>query len=155
MSHPALLDVNVLVALFDPDHPHHEVAHDWFADNHAEGWATCPITENGLVRVLSNPTYGNPIRPPDLIPRLKRFCQSEHHHFWWHDVSIHDETIFNHALIGSRHVTDIYLLGLARQHGGYLATFDRTIPLKAVVAAQSSHLAVVASVDYQGPIPPA
>jgi predicted nucleic acid-binding protein len=54
----ALLDVNVLVALFDPDHVHHEVAHDWFADNGPRGWATCPLTESGFVRVVSNPSYG-------------------------------------------------------------------------------------------------
>ena len=58
MKGPALLDINVLVALFDPDHVHHELAHDWFADNRTRGWATCPITENGFGRVLSNPASG-------------------------------------------------------------------------------------------------
>ena len=58
MSRVALLDVNVLVALFDSSHVHHEVAHDWFADHRAQGWATCPHTENGFVRVLANPAYG-------------------------------------------------------------------------------------------------
>ena len=58
---PALLDVNVLVALFDPDHVHHDLAHDWFADHRSRGWATCPITENGVIRVLANPAYGSPV----------------------------------------------------------------------------------------------
>ena len=58
MSQVALLDVNLLVALFDPDHIHHDLAHDWFEDHHRSGWATCPVTENGFVRVLANPAYG-------------------------------------------------------------------------------------------------
>ena len=75
MSHIALLDVNVLVALFDPDHVHHTLAHDWFADEGTAGWATCPVTENGFVRVLANPAYGAAVtRPADLIARLNRFC---------------------------------------------------------------------------------
>jgi predicted nucleic acid-binding protein len=63
VTRPALLDVNFLVALFDPDHIHHDAAHDWFADERAHGWATCPLTENGLVRVVTNAAYGAaPIR---------------------------------------------------------------------------------------------
>ena len=49
VSRVALLDVNVLMALSDPDHTHHEIAHDWFADHHAHGWATCAVTQNGFV----------------------------------------------------------------------------------------------------------
>jgi predicted nucleic acid-binding protein len=63
MSRVALLDVNLLVALFDPDHVHHEFAHDWFADHERDGWATCALTENGFVRVLANPSYGAAIVP--------------------------------------------------------------------------------------------
>jgi predicted nucleic acid-binding protein len=57
VSRIALLDINVLVALFDADHVHHDFAHDWFTDHHERGWATCPITENGFIRVVSNPKY--------------------------------------------------------------------------------------------------
>jgi uncharacterized protein len=71
----ALLDVNVLVALFDPDHVHHEAAHGWFAANRAAGWATCPLTENGLIRVLSNPAYAvTPETPAAIVQRLAAFC---------------------------------------------------------------------------------
>lgn len=74
MSHPALLDVNLLVALFDPDHVHHEVAHDWFSDHRADGWATCPVTENGCIRVLGNPKYvATPLRAAELVDRLRQF----------------------------------------------------------------------------------
>ena len=68
MSRVALLDVNVLVALFEPEHIHHETAHDWFADESSHGWATCPVTENGFVRVLANPARGaSTVRAAELI----------------------------------------------------------------------------------------
>jgi predicted nucleic acid-binding protein len=77
VSRPALLDVNVLVALFDPDHVHHELAHDWFGDHRAQGWATCPVTQNGLVRVLSNPRYGSPASTLRAVREaVKRFLSS-------------------------------------------------------------------------------
>jgi toxin-antitoxin system PIN domain toxin len=133
----ALLDVNVLVALFDPDHIHHELAHDWFADNRANGWATCPVTENGFVRVLSNPAYGSAVtRPSELVARLRRFCESGHHEFWPDSVSIRDAALFDAAFMaGHRQITDVYLLGLAKKNGGRLVTFDGRMPLKAVRGA--------------------
>lgn len=145
MSAVALLDVNVLVALFDPDHVHHELAHDWFADNRAHGWATCPLTENGFVRVLANPAYGGvESRVADLAARLRKFCRSEIHHFWPDHVSLTDESVFRASLLGGhRQLTDVYLLGVAVKHGGRLATFDRAIPVKAVVGAGAGSLAVI------------
>jgi predicted nucleic acid-binding protein len=125
VSRVALLDVNVLVALFDPDHVHHELAHDWFADDGRHAWATCPIAENGFVRVLSNPAYGGSVaRVPDLVARLRRFCA---------------------MAAGHRRLTDIYLLGVAHSHGGRLATFDRSIPMRAVVGASAEDLAIIAA----------
>jgi toxin-antitoxin system PIN domain toxin len=141
----SLLDVNVLIALFDPDHPHHEIAHDWFADDRAAGWATCAITENGLIRVLSNPSYAGTVRRPvDLLDRLGRFCASGHHVFWDMSVSLRDEGLFVlQSVATSRQLTDVYLLGLATQMRGRLVTFDQTIPLGAVVGATRDHLAVI------------
>jgi toxin-antitoxin system PIN domain toxin len=142
-----LLDVNVLIALFDADHVHHELAHDWFSDHHADGWATCPLTENGFVRVLSHPVYGATVaRPADLISRLAQFCASPHHVFWQDDISLRDESLFNSRnLPGHRKLTDIYLLGLAVSKRGRLATFDRTIPVSAVVAVTNETLVVIGS----------
>jgi toxin-antitoxin system PIN domain toxin len=141
----ALLDVNVLVALFDPDHVHHEIAHDWFEDNQASGWATCPITENGFVRVVSNPAYGSGMRSSAVIVGFRKFCASPERRFWMDELSLADETLFNSALIaGYRQLTDIYLLGLAHKMGGCLATFDRTIPINAVVGAKATSLEVIA-----------
>jgi len=149
MSRIALLDVNVLVALFDPDHVHHDLAHDWFAGHRRAGWATCPLTENGLIRVLANPAYGGPItRPADLITRLRRFCQSGGHAFWPDTLSLLDGAVFDASLVaGHRQLTDVYLLGLAHTHGGCLATFDRAMSVRAVKGATAAGLAVIAPVD--------
>lgn len=150
MTPPALLDVNVLVALFDPDHVHHDLAHDWFADSRVHGWATCPLTENGFLRVLSNPAYGisELARPADLLARLRRFCASGYHQFWPDTVSLRDETLFDASLIGGhRQLTDVYLVGLAKKKGGRLATFDRTIPTKAVIGFRPGALAVIAPAE--------
>ena len=145
MSTVALLDVNVLVALFDPDHVHHELAHDWFADQRAHGWATCALTENGLVRVLSHVKYGAAVsRPEEIVGRLSVFCDSGHHVFWPDTISLRDRRIFNPSFIrGHRQVSDIYLLGLAKKMSGRLATFDRSIPASAVVGASLQTLAVI------------
>ncbi len=147
MSRVALLDVHLLVALFEPDHPHHEVAHDWFADNHANGWATCPLTENGFVRVLANPRYGAVInRPADLINHLARLCRSKHHVFWPDAISLADGKLFNAPMVRSyRQLSDTYLLGLARKMGGYLATLDRGILLGAVNGATRDTIAVIST----------
>jgi toxin-antitoxin system PIN domain toxin len=149
VSRAALLDVNVLVALFDADHVHHDLAHDWFADNRAAGWATCPVTENGLIRVLSNPRYGSAVAGvPTMVDRLRKFRASGGHEFWSDEVSLTDPSLFAAAPIqGHRQVTDVYLLGLAVKRGGRLATFDRTIPLAAVQAASTKALEVIGPVD--------
>jgi hypothetical protein len=149
VSRTALLDVNLLVALFDGDHPHHVVAHDWFADVHANGWATCALTQNGFLRILANPRYGATInRPVDLVNHLARFCSSKHHVLWSDSISLTDKRIYNAALIrGHRQLSDIYLLGLAKRMGGYLATFDRGIPLGAVVGATRDTIAVISTRD--------
>jgi toxin-antitoxin system PIN domain toxin len=149
VSRPALLDVNVLVALFNPDHVHHDLAHDWFADHHANGWATCPLTENGFVRVLTAPNKeAPPPRAAELLDRLRTFCKSADHVFWPDAPSIRDASLFNQAFIrGHRQLTDIYLLGLAKKMNGTLATFDRTIPLASVVGATRTTLSVISAVE--------
>ena len=143
MNGPALLDVNVIVALFDPNHIHHDPAHQWFAEHRASGWATCPLTENGAIRVLSNPAYSSVAeRPQEVARRLAAFRASGHHVFWPDDVSVCDTTLFS-LNIGHRQLTDVYLLGLATAHDGCLATFDRSVPLKAVRSAQPQNLVIV------------
>ncbi|MDZ4720490.1 MAG: TA system VapC family ribonuclease toxin [Roseiflexaceae bacterium] len=122
-----LLDVNVLLALSDPMHIHHDAAHRWFAILGKSGWATCPWTENGFVRIASHPNYPNrPGDPQQVITILRQLCSVPSHIFWPDDVTIR-EIIPPSAIITHNHVIDIYLLGLAMAHGGKLATFDRRI----------------------------
>lgn len=142
----ALLDVNVLVALFDADHVHHGPAHDWFAENRERGWATCPLTENGLTRILSNPTYsGRRTTVQDAVDRLTAFRASGDHEFWPDSVSLCQEGLFLFPhILGHRQLTDVYLLALAVRHGGRLATFDQRIRPNAVADAGPAHLIYLA-----------
>jgi len=144
VSAPALLDVNVLVALFDPHHIHHDAAHDWFAANRDAGWATCPMTENGFIRVVSHPTYGLGERVESAAARLRAFCTSGGHQFWRDAISLRDE-IFDLAHAGgAKQLPDIYLLGLAANRKARLATFDRSIPIGAVRGATEETLVRIA-----------
>jgi toxin-antitoxin system PIN domain toxin len=127
-----LLDVNVLLALSDPMHVHHETAHAWFAAVGRPAWATCPITENGFVRVASHPHYPN--RPGDaqaVLAILRQFCALDGHAFWADDVSLRD-AIGQAAAMTHGQVTDVYLLALAVRHGGKLATFDRRLAASSI-----------------------
>lgn len=132
-----LLDVNVLISLFDPAHANHEAAHSWFAEIGSKAWASCPLTENGFVRVTSHSSYPTvDVRPEEAIARLRIFTRKHPgHEFWPDSVSLTDDNIFDGACIaGSGQVTDSYLLGLAKEHKGKLATFDRRIVSAAVRA---------------------
>lgn len=140
----ALLDVNVLIALFDADHVDHARARSWFAAEVVHGWASCAVTENGFVRVVSQPRYPSPVPTALAIARLTRAARDEHHAFWPCEVSLLDEQVFDRSRIhGPRQVTDAYLLALAVAHGGRLVTFDRAIALDAVVGARASNLVVL------------
>ena len=149
MTRTALLDINVLVALFDPDHVHHDAAHDWFAEEGRAAWATCPVIEAGFVRVLSGPTCrGTVVRAADLADRLRRFCRSGRHEFWPDEVSLLDSSLFDLSKVaGHRQLTDVYLLGLAHNRRGRLVTFDRAIPLAAVRGVSTAALEVVAPAE--------
>jgi uncharacterized protein len=139
-----LLDVNVLVALFSEGHVHHQVAHDWFADAKGDGWATCPLTENGLVRVMRQrrPTW--PVA--EFVRLLGRFCSDRDHQFWPDIVSLADSTVFEPAMIeGPQQITDVYLLAVAVKKGAALATLDQSIPLGAVRGATQANLRVISA----------
>jgi uncharacterized protein len=142
----ALLDVNVVISLLDPDHAFHERAHEWWADQAKLGWASCPITENGVVRIMSNPGYSKKIRfaPGELILRLQTFTLRTNHEFWPDSLSLRDDKIFiGERIHSSRQLTDFYLLALAAKHGGMLATFDKGIPMSAVKIASVKNLCVL------------
>ena len=119
-----LLDINILIALADPDHEHHGKAESFFLANHHRGWATCPITENGFVRIVSHPGYPNgPGSSDAACAILKQLCANEGHRFWPDDLSLRSAP----ALPVSKHLTDHYLLSLAMHRQGKLVTLDRHI----------------------------
>jgi uncharacterized protein len=140
----ALLDVNVLLALLDSDHVDHGRARDWLDDEIAAGWASCAITENGFVRILSQPRYPSPVSPKEAIELLSRARDSDHHAFWPCDVSVLDARIVDRSrLHGPRQVTDAYLLALATTHDGRFVTFDHSLALTSVHGATEDHLTVL------------
>ena len=139
-----LLDVNVLIALVDPAHVQHDSAHEWFAATGHASWATCPLTENGLLRILGHPRYPNPPGSPaaasELLIGLKRLAG---HVFWPDDISIVDKKHVDATrLLGHGQVTDTYLLALARAHRGKLATFDHRLVTSAVPRGRDALLVI-------------
>jgi hypothetical protein len=140
----ALLDVNVLIALLDADHASHGSATRWIAENGRDGWASCPITENGCIRIMSHPAYPNPLPVRAVVERLAAATAHSLHEFWPDDVSILDTSAVDSSRVhGPRQLSDVYLLALAVAHRGRLVTFDRSIPLGAVSGAQKKHLLVI------------
>lgn len=133
---PGLLDVNVLISLIDPAHEFHDPAHVWFQRNRKYGWATCPITENGCVRVVSKSAYPNGgITPSQVREVLAVFGTADDHLFWPDALSLNEA--------GPKNITDAYLLGLARFRGGRLVTFDRKIRPQWVTGTGDSDLELI------------
>ena len=140
----SLLDINLLIALFDGAHVHHRAAHAWMAKNRSLGWATCPITQNGCIRVMSQPSYPGRLAVPEIARRLAAAVAATEHTFWTDSISLSDTTRFDlDRILTPRTLTDIYLLGLAQKNDGRLVTFDRAIPLAAVARAKGRHLLVL------------
>lgn len=137
----SLLDVNVLIALFDADHADHRRARTWFEAEIEQGWASCAITQNGFLRVVSQPRYPSPVTPTEAMRRLRQATRTDHHLFWPCDLSILDQTLVDGSAIhGSRQLTDVYLLALAVAHDGRLVTFYRSVPRSAVAGATPDSL---------------
>lgn len=140
----ALFDVNVLIALLDSDHVHHSRAKAWLKENIRHGWASCPLTQNGCIRIMSQPGYPNALPAAAVAERLAAATATSHHAFWPDAVSMLDAgRIAWNAVLGSRQVTDVYLLALAAQQDGRLATLDRAVALKAVPGSKARHLVVI------------
>lgn len=135
-----LLDVNVLIALIDPAHVGHDAAHRWFEAKGRDEWATCPMTENGVIRIVGHLKYpnspGSPAIVADVVQRLRELPG---HRFWPDDMSlVGSDRVDPTQLLTSAQVTDSYLLALAAENGGKLATFDRRLSPKAVKDGKAS-----------------
>lgn len=124
-----LLDVNVLLALAWPNHMHHQAAHAWFAANHEAGWATCPMTQAGFVRVSCQPAVTGMLVPvAEAVEILAASTRSPHHQFWPQDTPVAamlPEVL--RRLMGPLQLTDALLVDLAIRRQGALATFDRRV----------------------------
>ncbi|MGI9170827.1 MAG: TA system VapC family ribonuclease toxin [Caulobacteraceae bacterium] len=124
-----LLDVNVMIALIDRAHVHHELSRGWFEREGRQSWATCPISENGALRIVGHPAYGNfPGSPAAVATVLQELRTLGNHRFWPDDISlVASEFVDPARLLTSGQVTDTYLLALAISKGGARATLDRRL----------------------------
>ena len=141
----ALLDVNVLIALLDDAHVFSRRANEWL-DASPRRVATCPIAENGVIRIMSAPAYSAKHRatPEQVAEGLKALAEALDHEFWPDEVSLLDDTLVDFSrLHGHRQVTDAYLLALAVRRGGALASFDTAMPVSAVRGASRKHLLAI------------
>jgi toxin-antitoxin system PIN domain toxin len=140
----ALLDVNVLIALLDAGHVHHATASRWLDANLEQGWASCPLTQNGCLRMLSADAYPRSQPVAAVAERLRAAVAMYFHEFWPDEISVLDPLRFEQGRwLGSRQITDAYLLALAVHRGGVFVTLDRNVDRGLVRGAQPHHLAVI------------
>jgi toxin-antitoxin system PIN domain toxin len=140
----ALLDINVVIALLDQGHVLHRAATRWLEREIGHGWATCPITENGVVRIMAQPAYPNPQPAALVAERLAEACRDPSHGFWPEPISLLERGLIRwECLLGPRQITDAYLLALAVHHGGRFVSFDQRISLDVVPAASAAHLCLI------------
>ena len=140
----ALLDVNVLIALLDAAHVHHDAATRWLNRQLQHGWASCPITQAGCIRIMSQPAYPGALRAADVAARLAEAAAGPAHVFWPDAVNLLQPGSLDWTrVLGHRHVTDACLLAVAVQNQGRLVTLDKRIRHDAVPGATVQHLAVI------------
>ena len=140
----ALLDVNVLIALLDAAHIHHQRASQWLEQSLHHGWASCPLTQNGCLRIMAQPAYPHALPLAAVAQRLGQAAATPAHLFIADDYSLLDaDSLHWPQLLGHRQVTDAYLLGLAVRHGCRFVSFDARVNLAAVPGAKAEHLWVL------------
>ena len=136
----ALLDVNVLIALLDRRHVHHEPAHGWFAAAKAHGWATCPLIQNAVLRILGQPRYPNSPGPPAVVaPLMAQLIRHRQHQFWPDSLSLLGQSAVDVSrLLEAGQLSDTYLLALAVNHDGQLVSFDRRLSCEGVAGGREA-----------------
>lgn len=141
----SLLDVNLLIALMDQDHAFHSRAHAWWSAE-SPAWASCPLTENGLIRIMSSAAYSR-VRNRTVFSvttQFEQFSAASDHEFWDDSISVCNASLFDHrAILSSKTLTNLYLLGLATTRGGRLVTFDQGVSRNAVHLAEEKNLLVL------------
>lgn len=140
----ALLDVNVLIALLDDGHVHHHLARSWLGSHIAAGWASCPLTQLGCIRVMGNSRYPSARPAAQVALKLAAATRTPHHEFWPADVNpLATSQLDWPRILSAKHTTDAYLLALAVSRSGRLVTFDQHVPAGAVPGASDAHLVVL------------
>ena len=141
-----LFDINVLLAITDSHHVFHDPIHRWLNKRHGQTWASCPLTENGFVRILAQPKYASGRRSPaEALETLRqlRNARSLKHVFWPDAVSLAESgLIYPERLVTAKHVTDVYLAALAHSRKARLVTFDTSVAWQAVVGADAGLIEV-------------
>jgi uncharacterized protein len=142
-----LLDTNLLIALLWPSHERHQLAVNWFTRHRGKGWATCPFTQAGFVRIVSNPAFSrDAVQPREAMQVLSANIAAKDHEFWPDELPVAGAVAFaGGRLMGHQQVTDAYLLGLAISRGGVLATLDKRIA--ALTEPKSSERKALQTVD--------
>lgn len=142
----ALLDINFVIALLDPEHSFHPAAHKFWKDSGPTKWASCPLVENGVLRILTGPSYPGraAYSNENILELLRTLINNSDHEFWPDDISLLDKDHFDaKRILGPKQLTDTYLLGLAASRGGRLVTFDQRITPAAVSGASEKNLFVI------------
>ena len=140
----SLLDINVIMSLLDSGHVMHGAAIHWMERELNHGWATCPITQNGVLRIMSQPAYPNHRPVAQVAERLDEACKHASHVFWPEQISLLKKGLIRwERMLGHRQITDSYLLALAVTHGGRFVSFDQRICVDLVPDASQTHLAII------------
>ena len=142
-----LLDLNLLIALAWPSHVHHRAAQEWFRQTGKQNWASSPLTQTGFIRISSNPKFiDGAVTPKEAVALLEKATKLGHHQFWPDDLDITStSTIPTSHLLGHQQVTDAYLLGLAIDRKGKLATLDAS--LRALLPGRTEHKQYLEIID--------
>jgi predicted nucleic acid-binding protein len=137
-----LLDVNVWIALLDEAHVHHSHALA-FMTSPALKIASCPLVENGVIRILNLPGYSKfgPVGFDKVSRKLRDICADMDHEFWPDSVSLRTVGMIDWSrVLGHNQITDSYLLALVKANQGCLVTLDHRVTLSTVVGAAAQNI---------------
>ena len=139
----SLLDVGVLISLLDANHAHHAAVMGWWKQN-VNPWASCPITQNGYLRIVTQKNYANTISVNAAIQKLTQAVSTPAHVFLSDNISLLNPQLVTHRHIqGNKQFTDVYLLALSVSHGARFVTLDAGVPRVAVPQATTGSLHVI------------